>query len=145
MTLCSGIGMMLDVSYEHGGFNTSHYFKDQGFYPWEDAAARMGTNTEPNLAYWGHTALGAVVMALLMFARHRFLWWPFHPIGFPVSFAMGKMFISVLVAWILKSAAIRYGGPRLFRKLRPFFLGLIMGDWMPSGVMALVELVQVNV
>ncbi len=145
VTLCSGIGMMLDVSYEHGGLNTSHYFKDQGFYPWADAAGRMGTRTEPNPAYWGHTALGAVVMALLMFARHRFVSWPFHPIGFPVSFAMGKMFISVLLAWMIKSAAIGYGGPRLFRKLRPLFLGLIIGDWMPSGVMALIELVRVNV
>ena len=144
VTLCSGIGMMLDVSYEHGGLNTSHYFKDQGFYPWEDAAGRMGTHSEPNLAYWGHTALGAIAMALLMFARHRFVWWPFHPIGFPISFAMGKMFISVLVAWMIKSAAIGYGGPRLFRKLRPLFLGLIMGDWMPSGVIALIEIVRKN-
>lgn len=142
VTLCSGIGMMLDVSYEHGGFNTSHYFKDQGFYPWEDAAGRMGTNTEPNLAYWGHTVLGAIVMALLMFARQRFVWWPFHPVGFPVSFAMGKMFVSVLIAWMIKGAAIGYGGPRLFRKLRPVFLGLIMGDWVPSGVIALIEIVR---
>ena len=29
----------LDVAYEHGGLNTSHTFKEQGFYPWEDAAS----------------------------------------------------------------------------------------------------------
>jgi hypothetical protein len=52
------------------------------------------------------------------------------------------MFVSVLVAWMIKSAAIGYGGPRLFRRLRPLFLGLIMGDWMPEGVIALIEIMR---
>ena len=139
VTLGGAVGVMLDVSYEHGGFNTSHYFKEQGFYPWEDVASRLGTLTEPNWGYWGHAALGAALMGLLMFARQRYVWWPFHPIGFPVSFAVDKMFLSILLAWVIKSAAIGYGGPRLFRALRPFFLGLIMGEWLPMGLIALFE------
>ena len=82
-------------------------------------------------------------MGLLMLARQRFVWWPFHPIGFPVSFAVGKMFVSILLAWMIKNTAIGYGV--LYRALRPFFLGVIMIDWMPSGVMAIVEIVRVNV
>ena len=144
VTLCSAVVVMLDVAYEHGGLNTSQYSKEQGFYPWEDAAARLGTRTDPNWAYWGHAGLGAAVMGLLMIARQRFVWWPFHPIGFPVSVAVTSMFLSILLAWALKSAALRYGGPRFYRTLRPFFLGLIMGEWTPKGVMALTELVRLN-
>ena len=43
VTLCGAVCVMLDAAYEHGGLNTSHYFKEQGFYPWEDGAARLGT------------------------------------------------------------------------------------------------------
>jgi len=52
-------------------------------------------------------------MGLLIFARNRFMWWPFHPLGFPVSLVANKIFVSVLIAWSIKSAAIGYGGPRL--------------------------------
>ena len=132
---------MLDLAYEHGGLNTSWYFRGQTLRPWEDATARLATMTEPNWEYWGHGALGAVVMGLLMVARHRFVWWPFHPIAFPISVAANKMFLSILLAWAIKSAALKYGGPRLFKALRPLFLGLIIGEWVPQGVMALYALV----
>ena len=144
VTLCSAAGVTLDIAYEYGGLNTSHYFRGQTLYPWEDAAARLATMTEPGWSYWGHAGLGSVFMGLLMLARHRFVWWPFNPISFPISVAANKMFLSVLVAWAIKSAAIDYGGPRLYRRLRPFFLGLIMGEWTPRGVMALYELVRLK-
>ena len=54
--------------------------------------------------------------------------------------AAGKMFFTVLVAWMIKSMVLRYGGPRLFHRLRPFFLGLILGEFVPRGIVALIEL-----
>ena len=142
VSLGSAIYVKLDVAYEHGGLNTSHTFKEQGFYQWEDAAMRLHQLTEPGWEYWGHAGLGASMMGLLMLARQRFLWWPFHPLAFPISVSTHKMFISILVAWALKSAAVNYGGPRLYRRLRPFFLGLIMGQWAPKGIFAIVEYVR---
>ena len=35
----------------------------------------------------------------------------------------------VLVAWSIKQPLIRYGGMKLYRKLRPFFLGMIFGEF----------------
>ena len=58
--------------------------------------------TEPNWGYWRHAVLGATVMDLLMFSRQRFVWWPFHPIGFPVSVAISSMFLAILLAWAPK-------------------------------------------
>ena len=43
----------------------------------------------------------------------------------------------MLVAWLLKSLILGYGGPRLFTRMRPFFLGLILGDFLPLGVLLL--------
>lgn len=80
-----------------------------------------------------------MAMVLLMLARQHFVWWPFHPIGFPVSVAMHKMFVSVLVAWILKTLILKYGGPRMFIKLRPFFLGLVLGEFFPVGFLILLD------
>ena len=34
---------------------------------------------------------------------------------------------------------LRYGGVRLYRNLRPFFLGLILGEIVAAGVFVLID------
>ena len=49
---------------------------------------RAVRNLEPAGIYWqglGFFAAGGVVMLLLTWARQRLLWWPFHPVGFPIG------------------------------------------------------------
>ena len=72
-------------------------------------------------------------MGALMIAQHRFVWWPFHPLGYPVSCVFGGMWFSVFLAMLLKSVIMKYGGPPLFRRLRPMFLGLILGEACVGG------------
>ena len=48
VTFCGAIGMTLEVAYEHGGLNTSHYFRGQTLHPWGNAAVRLETITDPN-------------------------------------------------------------------------------------------------
>ncbi|MCY3736658.1 MAG: hypothetical protein OXG13_09680 [Gemmatimonadaceae bacterium] len=134
VSICGGMAVFLGTAYEHGGLNITHTLKEQGYYQWQDAAARLQTSTLVNWGYWGHTGLGALVMGLLMFARQRLVWWPFHPIGFPVSLATHKMFLTILFAWAIKTAVLRLGGPRLYNTLKPLFLGLIIGEWSPKIV-----------
>ena len=134
VSICGGMAVFLTTAYEHGGLNITHTLKEQGYYQWQDAAARLQTSTETNWGYWGHTGIGALVMGLLMFARQRLVWWPFHPIGFPVSLATYKMFLSILIAWAIKTAVLRLGGPRLYNTLKPLFLGFIIGEWSPKIV-----------
>ncbi|HIE53482.1 MAG TPA: hypothetical protein EYP85_17150 [Armatimonadetes bacterium] len=77
-------------------------------------------------------AAGAVVMAGLMFLRQRVLWWPIHPIGYAMAgnWAMQELWFPFFVAWMLKWLTLRYGGMRLYRRVLPFFLGLILGDYI---------------
>jgi hypothetical protein len=116
----SSVWVLLEVAYKHGGLNTSHYFADQSYQHFDDAAMRMQTSVGPNWDYWGYTAIGALIMGLLVLLRN-------------------KMLVSVFLAWLIKTIVLEYGGPRLFKQLRPFFLGLILGDFFPLGFLILLD------
>jgi hypothetical protein len=83
---------------------------------------------------------GFGVMTALMFLRVRFLWWPFHPLGYVISGTqtMGSMWLPFLIAWLFKVCALRYGGSGFYRKSVPFFLGLIAGDLLGGAVTTIV-------
>ncbi len=71
----------------------------------------------------------SVVLAIL---RLNFHWWPFHPVGFAVSgsWSMEQLWLCVLVAWVVKVLLLKYGGAKAYKPVVPFFVGLIMGDFM---------------
>lgn len=80
---------------------------------------------------------GAIFVMLLSLIRMRFIWFPLHPVGFLVSssWAMNPFWFSIFVSWAIKSALLRYGGLKLYRKNVPLFLGLILGEFIAdSGV-----------
>jgi hypothetical protein len=68
--------------------------------------------------------------------RGSFVWWPLHPVGFAVSssWAMGYMWFPLLVAWLLKLGILRGAGLTGYRKALPFFLGLILGEFVVGSV-----------
>jgi hypothetical protein len=90
-----------------------------------------------------YMAAGAVICVFLGLMRLRFLWWPFHPIGYLLSnsipLALGTF--PFFIAWALKSLVIRYGGLRLYRKTIPPAIGLIMGDLLSTSVWHVITLV----
>lgn len=92
-----------------------------------------GWMTQPQPPNWvANSAMGVgfVFCALLMIARIKFPWWPFHPIGYAISgsWSMNLVWMPLLFAWVIKGLILRYGGVRLYRQAMPFFLGLILGQ-----------------
>lgn len=79
--------------------------------------------------------IGAVVMILLVTCYHRFYWWPIHPIGYLTAYssAMRILWFSFFIGWLCNAICMRYGGVILFKKLRMFFIGLIIGDLLMGG------------
>jgi hypothetical protein len=79
---------------------------------------------------------GFTVAALLGVARQKLVWWPFHPIGYAVANtqSLDYMWFPFLVAWTAKALVLRYGGMRLYRNSLPFFLGLILGDYIGPAI-----------
>ena len=90
---------------------------------------------------WTFTGLGAGFTFLLIFMRYRFLWWPVHYLGFPISdsWMMGQSWFSVFLGWFIKSAILRWGGIKLYRKMKPFFLGFILGSITCAGMWLIID------
>lgn len=91
----------------------------------------------PALSFMG---VGAAFALFLTIMRTKFLWWPFHPIGYglAVSYAMDYFWFTALIGWACKGLSIRYGGIRFYRMMLPFFIGLILGDYVTASAWTLI-------
>lgn len=75
----------------------------------------------------------------LTLVRLRFFWWPLYPIGYAISgtWAVNFFWFSVFISYFIKLAILRFGGVRTFRRVAPFFLGLIVGEFLVGSVWGL--------
>lgn len=85
-------------------------------------------------------AAGGTFAIFLTAMKSRFLWWPFHPIGYglAVSYAMDYFWFTAFIGWFCKFLTLRYGGIKLYRTLLPFFMGLILGDYVIASTWTLI-------
>jgi len=70
------------------------------------------------------------------------IWWPISPIGYLIASTYTAnyiLWINAFIAWMFASQVKRYGGLRLYRQFRPIFIGLILGDYLPSGFFAILD------
>jgi hypothetical protein len=86
-----------------------------------------------NAMYYG---MGFVGMLFLTAMRNRYAWWPVHPIGLAVvsSFTMYAVYLPFLIAWVTKTAILRWGGYRTYHAATPFFVGLGVGHYLARAV-----------
>ncbi len=99
-------------------------------------------DARPNHPATTAMSVGLITTLLLFVLRLRFFGFPFHPIGYALasSWAIHLVWMPLLVAWVLKSATMRWGGLRLYRIFLPFALGLILGDCVTGSLWALLGL-----
>ena len=76
--------------------------------------------------------IGFLITGFLMIMRIKLFWWPFHPAGFAISssWSMNVFWFSIFVSSVIKWLILKQGGINLHRKLIPFFLGLILGEFI---------------
>jgi hypothetical protein len=130
--------MTLVLAYKYGGVNLNPLFfvgQAPTFGPRDMIPRIVGQLPGPRLDAWLFMGIGGGMMALLMWVRYQFVWWPLNPLGYTISanWKTGHIFGSAFLAWLLKLLILRYGGPKLYRGLRPFFLGLILGEIVAAG------------
>lgn len=84
--------------------------------------------------------LGIAGVAAFSFLRFRFTNWPLHPLLFLVwgAYSTDRMFYAFLIGWGIKALIVYFGGGRIYQRLRPVFLGLIVGELGASAVGILV-------
>lgn len=87
-----------------------------------------------------HQFAGFGIGAGLLWACSRFPSWPIHPVGMLFCrFSIGNLvWFSIFLGWLLKTAITRLFGGGAYRKARPLFLGLIMGELLAVIVWTLV-------
>lgn len=75
-------------------------------------------------------ALGFAVYWTMMVIRTRWVGFPLHPMGFAIgtTWYMAHMWFPMLIAWVIKSVATRYLGPKTMPSIRALAFGLIVGD-----------------
>ena len=85
---------------------------------------------------------GAAVMLVLSWLHLNFLWWRLSPIGFIMGGTWGlndRLWTNALIAWILISVLVRFGGLRLYRRARPVFLGMALGHCVVMAVRSIID------
>ena len=140
LTPAVSIALNIYLGYQHGGINLEpFYFRYVAWLPYTFMEKNIHQPEGPNLSGWIHKGLGATVMTGLMMAQRRWVWWPFHPLGYPISVGFRTMFFSVFVAWLCKTVVLRYGGVTLFNRLKPFFVGLVLGSAVVGGTWVVID------
>ncbi len=144
ISLVVSVATVLSLGYAYGGINLNGWFfgpTGGPSYPFNFVSSELSNPDGPDWVGWISTLSGAAAMVVLMLMRHRFLWWPLHPLGFAVSTISMTNYISfsVFLAWAIKILILKYGGAALFGRARPFFLGLILGQFTVAGVWLVID------
>ena len=87
--------------------------------------------------------IGMVFTFSLMMMRTRFLWWSIHPIAYPLArdYNMNRLWFAILISWAVKKMILKHGGLKAYRKGVPFFIGLILGEFMIGGGWSIIGMV----
>jgi hypothetical protein len=98
---------------------------------------------DPPKNCWHFILLGAFLVGGCAALRLRYTWWPFHPLPllFFGTWAMSRMFFSFLVGWAIKVALLKIGGGRVFARLKPLFIGIVVGQVVAAGFWICVNVV----
>ena len=121
------IGVVSDLGV--GGYNT---LRGWLYYP-----------TETDLASVIFMGVGALFVGLFWWLRTQFPFWPFHPAGYVIgssSWTVGWLWFSIFISWAVKVILLKVGGIRLYRKVSPLFLGLLLGEFTIGGGWVLIRL-----
>jgi hypothetical protein len=125
---------VLVAGYRYGALNLSEWFFGVGTatMPYSFVDYHLANPQSASEAFYSMSAVGALVQLVLTLANARFLWWPIHPIAFPVSayWTTHHLMPSIFLAWAIKV---------LYRKTRPFFLGLILGHYVAGGLWIVID------
>ena len=146
--LAGSMWAIVVMGYKFGGINLDWWFYNRfGEIIHGDTAFKIANPIDPVKDFqvigprFMFAGIGAGVMGALMWARHHFLWWPVHYLGFPIGATLTLVFtwFSIMIGWVLKALVLKYGGVPLYRQLRPFFLGLILGHVFVAGFWVIVD------
>ena len=135
--------MSLSLAYGRGAMTLDSWFYIRGPQaPFALMADKFQNPSPPSLPGYLLMALGGAVTVVLTVMRATFPWFALHPIGFAVGsvWLMNHLWFSIFLAWLIKSLILRYGGPAVYKKAVPFFMGLVLGQYSAAAFWFVVDL-----
>jgi len=85
--------------------------------------------------------VGGAAMLALMILRQRFLWLP-HPLGYVVfltPFRINRFWLMLFLGWLFKWAVLKYANLDMYYRMRRFFLGVLVGEFVTVGLWAIMD------
>ena len=132
----------LHVLYSEGASSVPGSVVDIGWETFERLENWLSSATGPDPKAIRSIGIAASITFILYFLRHAFFWWPFHPIGYVMTSAtwggLADIWFSVFLGWLVKVIVIKFFGLRAHRRAVPFFLGLILGDYVVASGWSLI-------
>jgi ABC-type multidrug transport system fused ATPase/permease subunit len=132
------------LGYRVGGYNFQpNWLVFSGWWSYQWAVDRIRDPRPVEMLHYWFFLAGAGMMVFLSLMRYRFVWWPFHPVGFIISGVQVTRLVSftLLVAWLLKLVMLKFIGPSFYRKSKPFFIGMLTGYILAVAAGAVVDAV----
>jgi hypothetical protein len=118
---------------------------DFGQYEASEAASgfsKLGL-IRPDGKILGLVIAGVIAVVGCYLLRFRFSGWPLHPLFFLVvgTSVGGQAWTSFLLGWVIKTLVVKVGGGRVYRSVKPLFIGFIMGEFMIIATVLVVGLI----
>ncbi len=131
VAFCAATATFLHLNYSAGALNLYSHPIWSTSREFVQYAGNINGRVAQLTASWGAFLAGIATTILLVALRTRFVWFPFHPLGFALAptWALIVFWWGFFVAWVIRSLVLGYGGFRLYRTLTPFMLGLILGEF----------------
>jgi len=130
VAIIASLGFTLYLGYNFGAYNfDTWHFKHGGNWVFTDTVSKMRNLFPTDWKAFSYMGVGAAVMAVLTFLRMRLPWWPIHPIGLAINgtYFTQKTSVAIFLAWLVKIVLLKVGGVNLYRRSRPFFIGILVG------------------
>ncbi len=87
--------------------------------------------------------IGFSVMMVLTYLRSRVFWLPLHPLGFLIAGGgelPGDLLLPLIICAVAKWLILKHGGIRSYQRAVPFFLGLVLGDFLMGSIWSLLSI-----
>ncbi|HZP84088.1 MAG TPA: DUF6785 family protein [Chthonomonadaceae bacterium] len=117
--------------------NTQFYFGNEAYMLFSSHLSdRVGGPHLDSLAAMG---LGGGLTLLLQSLRSRFVGFPLHPVGYAIASTYSSAFLwsTALITWLFKVLLMRYAGLKGYHRAAPFFLGLLLGEFVVGSSISL--------
>ncbi|NPV47147.1 MAG: hypothetical protein HPY69_09305 [Armatimonadetes bacterium] len=140
VALVSSFWSFLHMYYDLGATAQGRMFSGESF---PKLATWLVAPTGPNWYAASAIGVGFVFASFLQTMRLQYMWWPFHPLGFAISsnWEMNLVWMPLLIAWLLKTVIVKYGGHKTYQRCVPIFMGLILGQFVVGSILNIVSII----